>query len=145
MTIYNLYIFDRFGTCLFYQEWNRSKQSGMSKDEEYKLMYGLIFSIKSFISRISPMDFKDGFLNYCTNSYKLHFFETPSGLKFILNSSLNVGPMREILQHLYSAIYVDLIVRNPLCPLNKPIESMLFKTKLDAYIRGLPAFTADIE
>lgn len=31
--IYNLYIFDKTGKLLFYTEWNRSKESGISKDE----------------------------------------------------------------------------------------------------------------
>ena len=33
MTIYNLYIFARDGSCLHYAEWNRHKQSGLEKDE----------------------------------------------------------------------------------------------------------------
>ena len=33
MTIYDFYLFDRNGNCLYYAEWNRRKQPGISKDE----------------------------------------------------------------------------------------------------------------
>lgn len=33
MTIHDLHIFARNGTCLFYKEWQRKKSSNMPKDE----------------------------------------------------------------------------------------------------------------
>ncbi|XP_013380900.1 trafficking protein particle complex subunit 1 [Lingula anatina] len=141
MTVFNLYIFDRNGTCLYYVEWNRKKHSGIaSQEEEFKLMYGMIFSIKSFVNRISPSDLKDGFSSFKTSRYKCNFYETPSGLKFILNTDLNVGNIRDVLHQLYSNIYVEYVVKNPLCELGQPIKSDLFKTKLDEYVRNLPIF-----
>ncbi|XP_031567839.1 trafficking protein particle complex subunit 1-like [Actinia tenebrosa] len=140
MTIYNLYIFDRNGTCLHYEEWNRTKLSEMSREQEFKLMYGMLYSIKSFVARISPFDSKDSFLSYTTSKYKLHFYETPTGLKLIMNTDVNTHNARETLYEIYSKIYVEYVVKNPLCKLDEPIESELFKTKLDGFIKGLPAY-----
>lgn len=39
MIVYILYIFDRNGICLYYMEWNRKKQLGMSKDEVEQKIY----------------------------------------------------------------------------------------------------------
>ncbi|KAM9208009.1 LOW QUALITY PROTEIN: trafficking protein particle complex subunit 1, partial [Leptosomus discolor] len=53
MTIHNLYIFDRGGTCLHYSE-SRRRQAG-TQEEEFKLMFGMLF-FRSFVGKMSPTD-----------------------------------------------------------------------------------------
>nr|XP_031532042.1 trafficking protein particle complex subunit 1 isoform X2 [Vicugna pacos] len=109
---------------------------------EYKLMYGMLFSIRSFVSKMSPLDMKDGFLAFQTSRYKLHYYETPTGIKVVMNTDLGVGPIRDVLHHIYSALYVELVVKNPLCPLGQTVQSELFRSRLDTYVRSLPFFSA---
>nr|KAF6417522.1 trafficking protein particle complex 1 [Molossus molossus] len=132
MTVHNLYLFDRNGVCLHYSEWHRKKQAGIPKEEEFKLMYGMLFSIRSFVSKMSPLDIR----------YKLHYYETPTGIKVVMNTDLGVGPIRDVLHHIYSALYVELVVKNPLCPLGQTVQSELFRSRLDSYVRSLPFFSA---
>ncbi|XP_039356012.1 trafficking protein particle complex subunit 1 isoform X2 [Mauremys reevesii] len=121
MTVHNLYLFDRNGICLHYSEWHRKKQAGISKEEEFKLMYGMLFSMRSFVGKMSPVDI---------------------GLKVVMNTDLGVGNIRDVLHQIYSNIYVEFVVKNPLCSLSEPIQSELFRAKLDGFIRGLPFFSA---
>jgi len=48
MTIFNLYIFDRNGTCLYYREWNRTRQSGLAKEEVCLAVCHCLFSTSTF-------------------------------------------------------------------------------------------------
>lgn len=101
-------------------------------------MYGMIFSIKSLLARLSPVSAKESFISYKTSAYKLHFLETATGLKFVLTTDTTVGSLQDTLWHIYSSIYVDNVVRNPHCTPGAWISSELFATELDSYVAELP-------
>ena len=140
MTIYTLYIFDRNCTCLYYREWLRHKKAGIPQEEEFKLMYGMLFSIKSLISRLSVTSAKEGLIGYSASNYKLHYFETPTGFKFVLNTDTDEGDIQDVLRHIYARIFVEYVIRNPLVSPGETVKSELFITKLDAYVQNLSFF-----
>lgn len=143
MTIYSFHIFDRTGRSLFQKEWLRPKPSTMDKEQEKKLLFGMVHSIKSFVDKMSPVDGKDGFKfagSYTTSKYKLHFYETPTGLQLIMMTDTTVGLVTDTLKKIYASVYVKYGVRNPLVDLTSPIESNLFATKLDELVTNLPFY-----
>lgn len=59
------------------------------------------------------------FNDYTTSHYKLNFFKVPTGLYFILLTSVNNYTFTKVLKYIYSNIYIELICKNPLA---KPHE-----------------------
>jgi hypothetical protein len=58
MTIFNLYIFSRSGDCLYYAEWFRPVNTLKDMpDEDRKLMYGLIISLKHLMNKANPVPY----------------------------------------------------------------------------------------
>ncbi len=74
--------------------------------QEAKLLYGMLFSVKSFVNKLSPTDMRDGFLSYRTNKYRLNYYETATGVKFVLNSDTSVTHpiVRDLLARIYSQV-----------------------------------------
>ncbi|EKX39292.1 trafficking protein particle complex subunit 1, partial [Guillardia theta CCMP2712] len=120
----------RNGVCLYYEDWHRVKRP-KNLPEEQKLIFGLLFSLKGFLelfsrtgrapklqvclllcSRVEVM----GIFSPCcsTSTYKLHYYETPTGLRFILITDPPVPSLRECLRQIYSHIYVEYVTKNPL-------------------------------
>ena len=67
-------------------------------------MYGSLFSLKNFCRKMSPLDYKDGFLTYSTSSYVLSLLETYTGLKFVVNTDLQCTGVRALLEKIYSQV-----------------------------------------
>eukprot|EP01135_Chromosphaera_perkinsii_P008311 Nk52_evm1s1260 gene=Nk52_evmTU1s1260 len=165
--IFNIYVYNTKGDCVYYREWYRYPNSvlKMSQEEHFKLVYGMLFSLKSFVRRITPAR-GDGtrlpvqneeFYYYTTSAYKFNLYETVSGLKFILCTDPSVGDVREVLHQLYRDVYVDCVALNVLAtpptgipaeggdeqeesPYRNVIYSELFTRRLDVFIRSLPFF-----
>ncbi|KAB7495538.1 Trafficking protein particle complex subunit 1 [Armadillidium nasatum] len=135
------------------------------REEEAKLMYGMVYSLKSFVWKVSPVDLKEGYYCFSSDKYRLHFYESPTKLKMIMTTDLTAQGIKELLHQIYTqkphrvtlvinkknctgkdkhhqfvSIYVEYVVMNPLCTVDKPIESELFSSKLDEMIKQHPSF-----
>ena len=55
-------------------------------DEEKRLMFGMLYSLKELTSKISPSEGDQGLHVMKTDTYTLHHFESVTGMIFILNT-----------------------------------------------------------
>ncbi|CAK5085476.1 unnamed protein product [Meloidogyne enterolobii] len=141
MTIYNFYFFNRKGTCLAYKEWCREKKSGLSQEEEFKLVHGMLLSLRSFTHKLAT---KTGHLplvhSYKTSSYKMNYMETATGLKMVLNADPDAVAIAELMQAIF-AMFVETVLKNPFLDTSKQIDSELFHKRLDELVRSHYCFT----
>lgn len=89
-----------------------SHATGLAFDEECKLVYGVLLSLRSMMKKLSGRGEAEGFQSYRTSSYKFHFFETASGYKFVLLSDPLADNMQFALKALHSGPFLDFVVRN---------------------------------
>ncbi len=141
MGVFSFYLFDRHGTCLVYREWKRSVKAE-DADDDQKNMFGMLFALRNFSMKLSPKPAAGMPRFFITDVYALHYFETPTGLRFVLSTTRDFGGI-DVTRHLreiYSEVYVEYAIKNPLYVRGTPIKSPLFMLKLDAHIRALPCF-----
>lgn len=112
MGVFNFHIFDSAGNCLF------SLNQPERKDQQ-RILYGFLYSLKSFTGRMTPVLSKDNnFFLYSTSGYHLVFCELPTSIKFVLILTPDMRNdsdfYRELLGQMYREVYVQFIVKNPL-------------------------------
>ncbi|KAJ7548497.1 hypothetical protein O6H91_07G014300 [Diphasiastrum complanatum] len=143
-----LYVFNRNGICLHYHVWLRPLIT-LSAQQDQKLLFGLLYSLKSFAAKVDPLStgkenlsFQQppgqgcSFHSFRTNTYKLSLLETPSGIKFILVTDPRMGDLRDAMKYIYN-IYVEYVVKNPLYEPGQPFRCELFNSTLDQYVKTL--------
>jgi hypothetical protein len=90
--LFNFYIYDRKGKCLYYREWQRPLNTlADDPQEERKLMFGMVFSLKDLAAQMSGSSGGEGLHTFKTNSYTLHHFVSVTGVTFIMNTDLTIG------------------------------------------------------
>jgi len=111
-------------------------------DEEAKLVYGVVISLRNMIKKLSGRD--EQFVNYRTSAYKLHLFETISGYKFIMLSDPKTDSLRFVLRQLYIGPFLEYVVRNPLIKMDsreQGVDNEYFRASVDRLVRGLSVFS----
>ncbi|KAF8929143.1 TRAPP subunit bet5 [Dissophora ornata] len=119
----------------------------MSLEEEGKLVYGVVYSLRNLVKKLGKSS-QDGFIAYKTSHYKLHYYETLTGLKLVLNSDPGVESLQQALRQIYTQLYVELVVKNPLASAslaagNVNPETMGaegFRSGVDRFVRSLTMF-----
>ncbi|KAI0919481.1 hypothetical protein AcV5_001534 [Taiwanofungus camphoratus] len=90
--------------------------AALTFDEEAKLVYGVVLSLRNMIKKLSGRD--EQFVSYQTSTYKLHLYETLSGYKFIILSDPKVDSLRFVLRQIYAGPFLEYVVRNPLATMD---------------------------
>lgn len=78
------------------------------------------------------------FLSFRTAEYKLHYYETPTRLKFVMLTDTKTNNLRIVLHQIWANLYVEFVVKNPLAPVEHPggigVANELFEMGLDSFI-----------
>ncbi|KAL8371400.1 hypothetical protein RB595_001282 [Gaeumannomyces hyphopodioides] len=117
----------------------RTKAIRDSRADDAKLIFGTVFSLRNMVRKLGGDD--DAFVAYRTAQYKLHFYETPTNLRFVLLTDTASMSMRNVLHQIYINLWVEYVVKNPLSPAEhrggEGVKNELFELGLDQFIRGL--------
>jgi len=115
--------------------------TGLPFDEEAKLVYGVILSLRNMVKKLSGRE--EQFVAYTTSTYKLHLFETISGYKFVLLTDPSADSLRFVLRQIYTGPFLEYVVRNPLAEMDSRehgIDNVHFRNGTDRLLRGLNIF-----
>ena len=67
-------------------------------------MLGMCLTLKDFMQRLGTSEGGDAFVSYKTSKTKVHYYETPTGVAFVLTTDPLVGDIRNILQELHKSV-----------------------------------------
>jgi len=111
----------------------------LSVQDDAKLLFGVVFSLRNMVRKLSGPD--DAFISYRTSAYKLHYYETPTNLKFVMLTDVKMNNLRVVLHQIYVNLYVEFITKNPLSPIEhkggEGVAVELFEMGLDSFIRTI--------
>jgi len=82
----------------------------------------------------------NNFISYRTSEYKLHYYETPTRIKFVMITDTKTNNLRIALHQIWANLYVEYVVKNPLSPVEHPggvgVANELFEQGLEVFVVG---------
>ncbi|GMK59059.1 hypothetical protein CspeluHIS016_0700740 [Cutaneotrichosporon spelunceum] len=117
------------------------RQAGLPFDEESKLVYGVVLSLRNMVKKLSGKD--EQFTSFKTAQYRLHLYETLTGFKFVLLSDPSADSLRFVLRQIHTGPFMDYVVRNPLVEMDSRVQGIdndQFRAAVDRHMRNLTIF-----
>ncbi|KAI5863261.1 snare-like protein [Durotheca rogersii] len=124
---------------LYQQQLKQQLARGRAEKDDAKLIFGTVFSLRNMVRKLGGDD--DAFISFRTAHYKLHYYETPTNLRFAMLTEPGALSMRNVLHQIYINLWVEYVVKNPLSPVEhkggEGVRNEMFEMGLDKFIRGL--------
>ena len=132
--IYEIFILNKDGHCLFYEDFVASTTIEKFKEDKQergrlKNINGIAEGLKIFAKKLGMIT-GNKLRSFITQKYRFNFFESASGLKFIILSSESAKDLTETLSYLYTDVYIEYVNRNPLYVKDTIIDIQAFRDKV---------------
>lgn len=129
-----------------------ARRASLSAEDDAKLVFGAVYSLRNMVRKLGGDDDRqatflsakrlsltmNSFVSYRTSQYKLHYYETPTNIKFVMLTDTKSNSMRLALQQIYVNIFVEYVVKNPLSPAEHPggigVNNELFEASLEVFV-----------
>ncbi|KAJ2808476.1 hypothetical protein H4S07_003414 [Coemansia furcata] len=136
--IHALFIINRSGGLIYSK--NFTQQVAQLSSNEALIFAGTFHGIHALASRISPAPKRDsvkdtGIQSIDTKNFRIHCYQTPTGIKFIAVTDLLQTKLSGALNKAYT-LYCDYALKNPFYNLEMPIRSEMFDTKLHQLVQS---------
>ncbi|KAI8325563.1 Sybindin-like protein [Martensiomyces pterosporus] len=136
--IYSIFIINKAGGLIYNKDYSGS--IARLSSNEALIFAGTFHGIHALASRISPAAGSDsakdsGIQTIDTDKFRIHCFQTPTGIKLIAVTDLVHTRLTDVLTKVYG-MYSDYALKNPFHNLEMPIRSELFDTKLQQLIQA---------
>ena len=134
--LFHLFIYDRHCAPVFVKKYFNGEYNVNEVDLQ-KLIFGLVISLKNTMKKLNSE-----YICHATDTFKLHYFETPTGYKFVLTTSpndlFNVSPnsatmepsLRTSLQYIYTHYFMPFVIMNPQQKISTPTITMKERKQL---------------
>lgn len=111
MTLYSIYIFNRYGDNIFYKEWKRTRTA---TEGEPGLVAGFVYTLQHISSQLSSTA-NGGLRAVQTPLYKLHYYETMTGYRVALltDKEMNTSLIRSVLVELFREVFTNTVTKDP--------------------------------
>lgn len=82
-----------------------AKAKSTRAQNDAKLIFGTVFSLRNMVRKLGGDD--DAFISYRTGQYRMHYYETPTNLRFVLLTDTATMSMRNVLHQIYINLWVE--------------------------------------
>ncbi|EPY33438.1 trafficking protein particle complex subunit 1 [Strigomonas culicis] len=136
MTLFCIYIFNRYGDTIFYKQWKRPRSV---PEGEGSLVGGFIYTLQHISSQMSTTG-TGGLRAVQTPFYKLHYFQTLTGYRVALltDKDMNTAFAQMVLAEMFKGPFTSCVTK---CPTYTHAQGVVisgseFEEGLDALFRS---------